>query len=57
MDYWLLHKLSDGMYEIMHGFGSFWPIYGLVLEELMAKIEVDGKCIALQDDTQSKRKN
>ena len=45
------------MYEFIHGFGSFWLISGLVLDELIAKSEVERKCTDLQNGAQSKRKN
>ena len=57
MDYWLLYNLNNGMYELMYGFGSFWLISGPVLDELMAKSEVERKCTSLQYGAQSKRKN
>ena len=45
------------MYELMYGFGSFWLITGPVLDELMAKSEVERLCIDLQDGAQRERKN
>ena len=35
------------MSELIYGFGYFWPISGLVLDELMAKTEVERKCTDL----------
>ena len=49
--------LNDGMYKLMYKFGSFWLISGPVLDELMAKTEVERKCTDLQDGAQRKRKN
>ena len=45
------------MSELMYGFGVFWPFSGPILDELMAKTEVERKCTDLQDGTQRKRKN
>ena len=60
-DFVLLYRcrenLNNGMYKLMCGFWSFWPISGPVLDELMAKSEVERKCTDLQDGAQSKRKN
>ena len=50
-------NLNNGMYKLMYGFGSFWQISGPVLDELMAKSEVERLCTDLQDGTQSERKN
>ena len=49
--------MQDRVYELMYGFESFWLISGPVLDELMAKSEVERKCTDLQDGTQSKKKN
>ena len=45
------------MSELMSGFGQFWPISGLVLDELMDKIEVERKCTDLQHGAHCKNKN
>ena len=45
------------MSELMYGFGVLWQFSGPVLDELMAKTEVERKCTDLQDDAQSQRKN
>ena len=47
----------DQVYELMYGFSVFWPFSGPVLDELMAKSEVERLCTDLQDGTQSQRKN
>ena len=45
------------MSELIFRFGVFWPFSGPVLDELMAKTEVERKCTDLQDGAQIKRKN
>ena len=45
------------MSELMYGLGVFWSFSGPVLDELMAKTEVERKCTDLQDGTQNKGKN
>ena len=45
------------MSELMYGFGVFWQFFVPVLDELMAKSDVERKCTDLQDGTQNKRKN
>ena len=57
MDYWLLYNLSNGMYKLMCGFRVFWLIFGPVLDELMAKSDVERKFTPIQNGAQSKRKN
>ena len=50
-------ELSDGMYELVYAFSVFCPFSGPVLDELMAKSEVERLCTDLQDGAQSQRKN
>ena len=45
------------MYELRCGLGSFWPISGPVLDELMTKSEVERLCTDLQNGAQGKIKN
>ena len=41
----------------MYRFGVFWQFSGPVLDELMAKTEVERKCTDLRDSAQSQKKN
>ena len=57
MSVWWQENLNDGMYKLIYGFGYFLTISGPVLDELIAKSEVERLCTDLQNGAQSQRKN